>query len=240
MPARGWARARPSARGIGLAADVALAGLSLGSAAALGAAIGGAASQGFGPLGRRLANALQGRQELSLEDAVLTVVTQRLLALHAALGARGHAANERIDLERGALPAAQLHAVLRALQPARAHAAWADGRLRRDARRRCARCSRRCVRPADDPEDPEGSQGHARSMPGCAASIAPHQISGIRRTIMMELLTDPQVWIALATLTALELVLGIDNIIFISILVDKLPREQRELARRHRPGRWRW
>lgn len=48
----------------------------------------------------------------------------------------------------------------------------------------------------------------------------------------MELLTDPQAWIALATLTALELVLGIDNIIFISILVDKLPSERREFARR--------
>jgi predicted tellurium resistance membrane protein TerC len=49
---------------------------------------------------------------------------------------------------------------------------------------------------------------------------------------MLELLTSPQAWIALATLTALELVLGIDNIIFISILVDKLPRAQREVARR--------
>ena len=49
---------------------------------------------------------------------------------------------------------------------------------------------------------------------------------------MMELLTDPQAWIALATLTALELVLGIDNVIFISILVDKLPAAQREHARR--------
>ena len=48
----------------------------------------------------------------------------------------------------------------------------------------------------------------------------------------MELLTDPQTWIAFATLTALELVLGIDNIIFISILVDKLPPERREFARR--------
>ena len=48
----------------------------------------------------------------------------------------------------------------------------------------------------------------------------------------MELLTAPQTWIAFATLTALELVLGIDNIIFISILVDKLPPEKRELARR--------
>ena len=49
---------------------------------------------------------------------------------------------------------------------------------------------------------------------------------------MLELLTDPQAWIAFATLTTLELVLGIDNIIFISILVDKLPKEQRTLARR--------
>ncbi|CAN5794200.1 TerC family protein [soil metagenome] len=49
---------------------------------------------------------------------------------------------------------------------------------------------------------------------------------------MLELLADPQVWIALATLTALELVLGIDNIVFISILVDKLPKAQQEKARR--------
>lgn len=49
---------------------------------------------------------------------------------------------------------------------------------------------------------------------------------------MTELLTDPQVWIAFLTLTALELVLGIDNVIFISILVDKLPPGRRELARR--------
>lgn len=49
---------------------------------------------------------------------------------------------------------------------------------------------------------------------------------------MLELLADPQTWIAFATLTALELVLGIDNVIFISILVDKLPPAQRELARK--------
>jgi predicted tellurium resistance membrane protein TerC len=49
---------------------------------------------------------------------------------------------------------------------------------------------------------------------------------------MIELITSPQAWMAFATLTALELVLGIDNIIFISILVDKLPADKRELARR--------
>ena len=45
-------------------------------------------------------------------------------------------------------------------------------------------------------------------------------------------LSDPHAWVALATLTALEVVLGIDNIVFISILVGRLPPEQRDLARR--------
>jgi len=49
---------------------------------------------------------------------------------------------------------------------------------------------------------------------------------------MLELLVQPEAWIAFLTLTALELVLGIDNIIFISILVDRLPKEQRNLGRR--------
>jgi len=47
----------------------------------------------------------------------------------------------------------------------------------------------------------------------------------------MEWLTDPQVWLALVTLTALEIVLGIDNIIFISIQAGKLPAHQQEKAR---------
>ncbi len=48
----------------------------------------------------------------------------------------------------------------------------------------------------------------------------------------MDWILEPQAWIALATLTALELVLGIDNIVFISILAGKLPPEQRNRARR--------
>ncbi len=48
---------------------------------------------------------------------------------------------------------------------------------------------------------------------------------------MMEWLTDPHAWLALATLTALEIVLGVDNIIFISILCGRLPEHQREKAR---------
>lgn len=47
----------------------------------------------------------------------------------------------------------------------------------------------------------------------------------------MELLFSAEAWIALATLTALEIVLGIDNIIFITILVGRLPEEQRQRAR---------
>ena len=46
------------------------------------------------------------------------------------------------------------------------------------------------------------------------------------------LFADPEIWVAFLTLTALELVLGIDNIIFISILVDRLPRQKRERARK--------
>lgn len=49
---------------------------------------------------------------------------------------------------------------------------------------------------------------------------------------MVELLTDPHVWAAFATLTALEIVLGIDNLILISILADKLPQEKQKLARK--------
>jgi len=48
----------------------------------------------------------------------------------------------------------------------------------------------------------------------------------------MEFLLDPNIWLAFAMLTALEIVLGIDNIIFISILVGRLPAAQRDRARR--------
>jgi predicted tellurium resistance membrane protein TerC len=49
---------------------------------------------------------------------------------------------------------------------------------------------------------------------------------------MFDWLASPEGWIALGTLTALEVVLGIDNIIFISVLVARLPKDQRTLARR--------
>jgi predicted tellurium resistance membrane protein TerC len=47
----------------------------------------------------------------------------------------------------------------------------------------------------------------------------------------MEWLTDPNIWISLATLTALEIILGIDNIVVISILANKLPVDQQQKAR---------
>ena len=47
----------------------------------------------------------------------------------------------------------------------------------------------------------------------------------------MEWIAQPQAWVALATLTALEIVLGIDNIVFISVLVGRLPKNQRQRAR---------
>jgi predicted tellurium resistance membrane protein TerC len=49
---------------------------------------------------------------------------------------------------------------------------------------------------------------------------------------MLELLYDPNVWAAFLTLTAMEIVLGIDNIVFISVLVSRLPKEQADRARK--------
>jgi predicted tellurium resistance membrane protein TerC len=47
----------------------------------------------------------------------------------------------------------------------------------------------------------------------------------------MEWLGDPQIWLSLLTLTALEVVLGIDNLVFIAVLVGKLPKDQQPRAR---------
>ena len=55
---------------------------------------------------------------------------------------------------------------------------------------------------------------------------------------ILPLLSDPTAWAALVTLIVMEVVLGIDNLIFISILTNKLPEEQRAQGapHRHRPG----
>ena len=52
----------------------------------------------------------------------------------------------------------------------------------------------------------------------------------------MHLLTDPNAWLALITLSILEIVLGIDNIVFISVLIARLPRKPS--PRMRAPGTW--
>ena len=47
----------------------------------------------------------------------------------------------------------------------------------------------------------------------------------------MDWIANPEIWISLLTLTVLEIVLGIDNIVFIAILAGKLPKEQQQKAR---------
>jgi hypothetical protein len=113
---------------VGVVADLALAGLSLGAGAALGGAIGGAVSQGWGPLGRKLANKLRDLHELTVEDRVLFVLAAWQLKLMRALEQRGHAAVDRIvtDASAGAASMAErpLAELVRAAQPARSHPDW--------------------------------------------------------------------------------------------------------------------
>ncbi len=67
----------------------------------------------------------------------------------------------------------------------------------------------------------------------CSVHCNKHQIfyNNYDPILLMEWITQPEAWIALATLTVLEIVLGIDNIIFISIIVARLPEEQRSKGR---------
>ncbi|RYY88076.1 MAG: DUF3482 domain-containing protein, partial [Comamonadaceae bacterium] len=112
---------------VGAAADLAVGGLSLGAGTALGSLIGGTLAQGFGPLGRRLRNAVEGRQDLTAEDAVLYVMADWQLRLLLALERRGHGAIARTDGSREALPPEAAKALVRALaaaQPARSHPDW--------------------------------------------------------------------------------------------------------------------
>jgi len=122
---------------VGVVADLALAGLSLGAGAALGGAIGGALSQGWGPVGRKLANRLRDLRELTVEDRVLVVLANWQLALLRAVEARGHAAIDRIAAPAqspapDAAPAVrQVADIVRAVRPARSHPDWETGtRLR--------------------------------------------------------------------------------------------------------------
>lgn len=119
--------------GVGLVADLALAGLSLGAGTAVGASVGGALSGGLRPVLRKLQNKLTGLQELSVEDPVLLLLAERLSLLVSLLARRSHAAQQRLRLDgRAELPAAADQAspwlpVLRQLRPARAHPEWERG-----------------------------------------------------------------------------------------------------------------
>ncbi len=117
---------------VGVVADIALAGMSLGTGAALGGAIGGAMSQGWGPMGRKLANKLRDVHELTVESRVLFVLMGWQLRLLRALEHRGHAAVDRIATSaETATDQRALVELVRAAQPARSHPDWETGlRLR--------------------------------------------------------------------------------------------------------------
>ncbi|WP_137918657.1 DUF3482 domain-containing protein [Hydrogenophaga sp. 2FB] len=125
---------------VGFTLDLALAGLSLGAATALGAAIGGALGQGWGQAPRMVLNRLRGIEELTLDNDVLVLLADRLTHLCQVLQARGHAAQDTIELRlapSGSYRQALL-GLLRALQQARAHPEWEhrSGHTRDHSRRR--------------------------------------------------------------------------------------------------------
>jgi predicted tellurium resistance membrane protein TerC len=74
--------------------------------------------------------------------------------------------------------------------------------------------------------------GQQRPLAGHRCQLADCSAQQLPTLLIMEFLFDPNLWIAFAMLTALEIVLGVDNIIFISILVGRLPAEHRDQARR--------
>ena len=125
---------------VGVAADLAVGGLSLGAGAALGGAIGGALAQGWGPLGRKMVNALRDVRELSVEDGALYLIAEWQVALVRALERRGHGATGpvvAVAVDAVAGPPAvggpgvrDIALAVRAARPARNHADWeskADG-----------------------------------------------------------------------------------------------------------------
>ncbi|MGV3741989.1 MAG: GTPase/DUF3482 domain-containing protein [Burkholderiaceae bacterium] len=111
---------------IGLAADVASAGLSLGTGSLIGAAIGGIASQGVGQTGRKLMNRARGVQEVTLENEVLLVMAEHMVRLLWALEQRGHAASGKVAVGGNAPKAImdEMKAVMNTLQAARSHPEW--------------------------------------------------------------------------------------------------------------------
>lgn len=125
---------------VGAAADLGLAGLSLGTGMALGSLIGGTLAQGWGPLGQRLRQRMQGLRELRVEEPVLYLMADWQLRLMLALEQRGHGATTRAQSQAEPLPGAATQALVKALhatRAARSHADWAPGRRHSAPRERC-------------------------------------------------------------------------------------------------------
>jgi hypothetical protein len=114
--------------------------MSLGAATALGAAIGGALSQGWGQAPRMLRNKLMGVEELTLDNSVLVLLADNLVHLCQVVQARGHAAQDTIALRMAPSSSYRqgLLQLLEPLQQARAHPAWEQrtGQARDHSRRR--------------------------------------------------------------------------------------------------------
>jgi hypothetical protein len=111
---------------VGLTLDLALAGMSLGAATALGAAIGGALSQGWGQAPRMLRNKIMGVEELTLDNSALVLLADNLLQLCQVLAARGHAAQDTIEL-RFAKTSSYRQGLMSLAEPlsrARSHPDW--------------------------------------------------------------------------------------------------------------------
>src|SRR5688572_25056447 len=72
-----------------------------------------------------------------------------------------------------------------------------------------------------------------RRLRGCRLSLLSRRMTLLAASLVFDFswVSQPEAWVALLTLSVLEIVLGIDNIVFISILVDKLPKEKQPRAR---------
>jgi hypothetical protein len=111
---------------IGLAADIASAGLSLGTGSMIGAAIGGIASQGWGPFSRKIVNQARGVQEATLENEVLLLMAEHMVRLLWALEQRGHAAMGKITVNGDSSEKMnqEMKMLVHSVQPARSHPEW--------------------------------------------------------------------------------------------------------------------
>src|SRR5690606_941434 len=107
-------------------ADIAFAGLTLGTGTALGATLGGLGNQNWRQLARKAYIRALGTEEMVLQNEVLLLTAERLLALVSALEQRGHAAQTRISLdpETGQDRRGKYRDLLRILQAARLHPDW--------------------------------------------------------------------------------------------------------------------